>query len=291
MQALLHLIQRNNKLFRRDKTLMFFSLLSVFIVLILYVIFLQKMQLDSIASMISVTNGIKTLVNEWMAAGMLSIMSVTTTLSALGLYIRDREEGGFLDLLTTPVRAMQLQLSYVANAWIIGMLFTCIGLFICELYIVFSGGEWLEASSLLQVLAIIALGVTVSSVMNCMLILFINGQSAFSTLSTIVGTAIGFLCGVYVPMGVLPDFVQKIILAFPISHYTVLLRQVMMDHSLSALFTDSMTRTEYERIYGVVLVWQNDTLPSIYSMGYLVISLLVFLVISLWLFKRQNRSY
>ena len=179
MQALLHLIQRNNKLFRRDKTLMFFSLLSVFIVLILYIIFLQKMQLDSIASMIPVTNGIKTLVNEWMAAGMLSIMSVTTTLSALGLYIRDREEGGFLDLLTTPVRAMQLQLSYVANAWIIGMLFTCIGLFICELYIVFSGGEWLGASSLLQVLAIIALGVTVSSVMNCMLILFINGQSCF----------------------------------------------------------------------------------------------------------------
>ena len=65
----------------------------------------------------------------------------------------------------------------------------------------------------------------------------------------------------------------------------------MMDHSLSSLFTDSMTRTEYERIYGVVLVWQNDTLPSIYSMGYLVISLLAFLVISLWLFKRQNRSY
>jgi len=36
MEALMSLVQRNSKVFRRDKTQVFFSLLSVIIVIVLY---------------------------------------------------------------------------------------------------------------------------------------------------------------------------------------------------------------------------------------------------------------
>lgn len=34
-------------------------------------------------------------------------------------------------------------------------------------------------------------------------------MSAFSGLSTIVGTLIGFLAGIYIPIGLLPPYLQK----------------------------------------------------------------------------------
>ena len=66
--------------------------------------------------------------------------------------------------------------------------------------------------------------------------LLANSQHSFSTLSTIVGTALGFLCGVYVPVGVLPSFAQNVIMYFPISHATLLLRNAFMESSISKVF-------------------------------------------------------
>ena len=58
-------------------------------------------------------------------------------------------------------------------------------------------------------------------------------------------------------MGVLPNFVQQIILAFRISHYTVLLRQVIMEDSLTNVFEQDARRLIYEETYGVVFEWNN----------------------------------
>ncbi|HCX51540.1 MAG TPA: transporter, partial [Bacillus sp. (in: Bacteria)] len=64
MEALMSLVQRNNKVFRRDKTQVFFSLLSVIIVIVLYAVFLQKMQVDAIERITEATPEVITMVNE-----------------------------------------------------------------------------------------------------------------------------------------------------------------------------------------------------------------------------------
>ena len=284
------LINRHHKLFRRDKTLVFFSMLSVLIMLILYIAFLQKMQVDRIEQIIQGQEGIKVLVNEWMVAGILSIMGVTTTLSVLGLYIKDRESGVFQDFLSTPSKAAKLQLSYVINGFFVGMIFSLVGLLLCELFLVLIGGELLSFAKLVKVLGIITIGVLASTVINCVLILFVNSTSAFSTLGTIVGTVIGFLCGVYVPMGVLPNFVQQIILAFPISHYTVLLRQIMMEDSLATVFgQEEAAQSAYEETYGIVFEWNNQAMTTTASITYLIVTTVVLALIALLFFKKQHR--
>ena len=284
------LINRHHKLFRRDKTLVFFSMLSVLIMLILYIAFLQKMQVDRIEQIIQGQEGIKVLVNEWMVAGILSIMGVTTTLSVLGLYIKDRESGVFQDFLSTPSKAAKLQLSYVINGFFVGMIFSLVGLLLCELFLVLIGGELLSFAKLVKVLGIITIGVLASTVINCVLILFVNSTSAFSTLGTIVGTVIGFLCGVYVPMGVLPNFVQQIILAFPISHYTVLLRQIMMEDSLATVFgQEEAAQSAYEETYGIVFEWNNQAMTTTASITYLIVTTVVLALIALFFFKKQHR--
>jgi len=85
-----HLISRNNKIYRRDRTLLLLSLLSVFIVILLYAVFLQQTQIDAIKQIIDLTTAAKAMVNEWMVAGLLSITAVTTTLGAFGIMVKDK---------------------------------------------------------------------------------------------------------------------------------------------------------------------------------------------------------
>src|SRR5690625_6917041 len=60
-------------------------------------------------------------------------------------------------------------------------------------------------------------------------------MSAFSGLSTIVGTLIGFLAGIYIPIGLLPSYLQKIITLFPTTQAIVLLKDLLMKDVLEPL--------------------------------------------------------
>ena len=57
---------------------------------------------------------------------------------------------------------------------------------------------------------------------------FFKSQNAFGTASTVVGTLIGFLTGVYIPVGSLPEAVQGIVKVFPVSYSASFFRTVMM---------------------------------------------------------------
>ncbi|MGG4268465.1 ABC transporter permease, partial [Peribacillus simplex] len=193
MKSLYHLISRNNKIYRRDRTLLLLSLLSVFIVILLYAVFLQQTQIDTIKELVGSTKASKAMVNEWMVAGLLSITAVTTTLGAFGIMVKDKESKKTNDFLTAPLSRSTIQLSYVINSFGIGLFFSLLAFVGCELFLVLAGSEIMSGANILKVLGIIVLSVALSSSINLFLTLFIHTQNAFSTLSTIVGTAIGFL--------------------------------------------------------------------------------------------------
>lgn len=269
MESLYSLISRNNKVFRRDKTQVFFSLLSIIIVIALYAIFLQKMQLDAIEQITKSTPDMIIMVNEWLVAGLLSMITVTTTLGAFGIMVKDIETKATSDFLTAQISRTKILLGYVFNAFLIGLISSLIAFLCCEAFIVFTGGELLELKEIIKVIVLLIISVCLASVFNLLIILFIQSQNAFSTLSTIVGTVIGFLCGVYVPLGFLPNFAQNLIMYFPISHTTLLLRDVFMQGSISTVFenTSSSQIEEYKLNYGILYEINGHFLTSIESLG------------------------
>lgn len=285
----LSLVQRNNKVFFRDKTQVFFSLLSVFIVLGLYILFLQKTQIDSIEAVVPLTTEIKVMVNEWMISGLLSIIAVTSTLGAFGTYVNDLESKKNVDFLTTAMSRTRIQLSYCISASMIGFILTFIAFLGGEIFIVLTGGTWLSFIDFIKVIGIIILSVILSSVINLSIILFIDSQSAYATASTIVGTLIGFLCGVYIPIGVLPDFVQKIIYFFPISHTTVLLRHVFMEDSLNNVFPTVQAKDDYMFTYGVQYEIGGTVMEPWLSLVLIVGTIVVFGSASLIIFTKRNK--
>lgn len=290
MNALLSLVIRNNKVFYRDKTLVFLSLLSIFIVIMLYALFLQKMQIDAIEQVTEASPEMVTMVREWLVAGLLSMIAVTTTLAAYSITIQDIEMKVTADFLTAPISRATIQFSYVFSAFIIGLVFSFIALIGCEIFLVATGGKWLSFEALLKVIGILLLSVSLASIFNLFLIQFVRSQNAFSTLSTIVGTLIGFLCGVYVPLGVVPAFARNIIMYFPISHTTVLLRDTIMQDSLQTVFKTIPSEyvDAYKLNYGVMYEMNGHIISSAASIAIIIVTTIVLAFVSIGIFKRSS---
>lgn len=291
MKSLISLVSRHNKVFRRDRTAVFYSLLSILIVIGLYFIFLQKMQIDAIKQVTDSTPDVVAMVNEWVVAGLLSMIAVTTTLGAFGLVVQDRESKVAADFLTAPISRAKIQLSYVINAFLIGLTFTFIAFMISIIFIVATGGSLLPFEQLLKVSGLLILTVSLASAMNMLFVLFTNTLSAFSTLSTIIGTIIGFLAGVYVPIGALPTFAQNLIMVFPISHSSLLLRDAFMAESINKVFAGAPAEfiEQYKTTYGVIYEMNGTTLSTTTSLAVIIGSIFIFSLFAIIIFNKKNK--
>lgn len=290
MNAFISLVARHNKVFLRNRMLVFFSMLSVIIVIALYAIFLQKTQIDAIEQVMPATSAIHVMVNEWMVAGLLSIIAVTTTLGVFGIYVKDLETKVTADLLTTAVSRAKIQFSYVVSALLIGFSMSLVAFVCCEVFLVATGADVLTVNEAATIVGILLLSVLLSSVINLFFVLFIQTQAAFSTLNTIVGTAIGFLCGVYVPMGALPSYVQSLIHIFPVSHTTVLLRDAFMSKSIDEVFGENISAANnYMLQFGVTYEVNGAVLSSMTSLCFIAGTIVVVGVAACVLFVRRNK--
>jgi len=224
------MVVRNLKLYFRDRISVFFSLLGVMVIILIYILFLGNMIADEVGNFAG--DVARFFTDSWVMAGVIASASITTCLGGLGLMVEDRARKITMDFESSPLPRAQLVLSYVIAAVIIGLVMTTFTLLLGELYIVIYGGRFLSFPSLLKVLGIIILTVSASSAMVFLMVATVRTPSAFGTLSTLVGTLIGFLTGVYVPIGNFPEFIQRLIKVVPVSHAAVALRQVMMDEAV-----------------------------------------------------------
>ncbi|MDR1158202.1 MAG: ABC transporter permease [Oscillospiraceae bacterium] len=270
--------RRNLLVFFRDRVSVFFSFLGVIVIIGLYVLFLGDLMLSDMSGI----PGSRFLMDSWIMAGMLAATGVTTTLGALGTMVTDRAQGITRDLSATPISRRALAGSYVAGAYVIGVLLTLVSLVFAELYIVAYGGRLLPAGALCKLLGLILLSVFASSGPLFFLTTFLKSTSAFATVSTILGTLIGFLTGIYIPIGSLPAAVQFVVKAFPISHAGVLFRQVMMEVPLAASFAAAPPEalSDFRTEMGVVFLSGETEIPWGVSVLILLATGFVFYLLS-----------
>lgn len=229
------LMKRNMMLFFKDKTAVFFSFMAVIVVLFLYVCFLGDMMIGPLKERLPSTA--REISDTWIMAGTLGIVSLTTSLSVLGIVIHDKSHHILDDFRISPISRMQISFSYIASTIVITMVVSLVTLLIAQVYIVAYGGQVMNFTTLIK-----AIGVMLLSILSCTSMLyffmsFFQSDSSFSNVTTIIGTLSGFLMGIYVPIGSLPSFLQRIIMCFPPSHGAALFRQVMMEDVLSRSFT------------------------------------------------------
>ena len=278
---------RNLKIFFRDRAAVFFSLLSAFIIIGLYILFLGDMLTKS---MTQIANA-RFLMDSWIMAGLLSVTSITTTMGAFGIMVEDTAKKISKDFSASPVRRSTLAGGYVLSSFVIGLIMTIITLVLAEAYIAAYGGEILSITSIVKLLGVMLLSVASSTAMVFFMVTFFKSNNAFATASTILGTLIGFLTGVYIPVGQLPEAVQGVVKFFPVSHASVLFRQVMMENPLQEAFARAPVAAaqEFRQMMGVSYRVGGSEVSFAVSLWVLVGTAVVFFLLATWNLSRKRK--
>lgn len=285
---MLNLTMRNFKLFFRDRGSVFFSLLSAIIILALYIFVLG----DSMVSDLDGISGAKNIMDNWIMAGLLAATSITAAMGAYGIMINDKERKTTKDFLSSPIKRYTVYGSYILNAILVSLIICVITFILAQIYIVgINHGEMLSLVDMFKVIGILALGVFCSSSIACFLSSFAKTNSAFSGMSIVLGTVIGFITGIYIPVGALGEGMQLIVKAFPVSHAGALLRQVMMNSSLNSSFSgirEAYLQTFKEEM-GVVFMFNGNEMTTLMHIGILVISGILFYILAVMNLSRKAK--
>lgn len=281
------LARRNLKLFFRDRTAVFFSLLAVLVLLGLYVFFLGDVMLADFSSV----EGIKVVLGSWLMAGILAVTAVTTPLGALGSMVEDEAWHITKDFRAAPIRRRSLAGGYILSAMLVGAILCLVVLAVAEIYLPLVGGSLLPPGVLLRMLGLILASVLCGSSLVFLLMSFFHSTKGYSAASTVVGTLIGFVTGIYIPIGTLPEAMQWVIRCFPMTHAATLLRQTLMQAPLEqmARVLPPETVQALRLELGVDLSFGGGVLPAWVSVAILAGTTLVCYGLGVAVLSRKQR--
>ena len=201
MKEIGYLVKRNSLLFLRERSAVFFSLLSMLIVLALMVIFLGRMNSQALVDLLSEWGGERDLAADernaayliqlWTLAGILVVNAVTVTLTVTGIMVQDETEKRLMAFYVTPVSRLKLSLGYILSAWLVGTGMCLLTLAAGEGYFTLQGYGLLKAGRVLALVGMIALNTFVFAAIAYLFALSVHNSSAWSGLLTIVGTLVG----------------------------------------------------------------------------------------------------
>lgn len=284
---MINFAMRNIKIYFRDKSAVFFSLLSVFIIVGLYALFLGDVMTTGLGSL----SNAQLLTDTWIMAGLLSVTSFTTTMGAFGTMVEDRVKKVFKDFAASPMKRSSMVGGYIISSFVIGILMCLVAFVLLDGYLLINDGVILGVTATLQVLGLIVL----TTLANTSLIFFItslfHSQNAFTTASIIIGTLIGFITGIYLPIGNFPEGVQMIIKLFPISYSASLFRQAIMAVPLADAFAGAPAEylAGFNADMGVTFSFGSYVVTPLVSILILLGTAIVFYGLSLLTISRKQK--
>ncbi|HOK63486.1 MAG TPA: ABC transporter permease [Soehngenia sp.] len=283
------LLIRNIKLFFRDRVQVFYSLLSTFIIIGLYALFLG----ENISSSIGDYEGTRFLIDSWIIAGLLVVTTMTTSLGALGIMVEDKHNKIIKDFASSPLTSRTMMFSYFSSSLLIALIMAVITFILGEIYIVMNGGNILGFRDLILAFSLIFLTALTSSSMMLFFINFFSSMNAFAAMSTVTGTLAGFLTGIYVPIGILPQSIQTLIKLFPLSHAALLFRNIFMAKPIEITFrlAEQKYLDDFKFEMGLIYGIGEKNMSFIQHIFFLIITAAFFLFLSIKLydFRRTEK--
>lgn len=238
MSAMMCLARRNVLCYFRDRASVVFSLMAVIIVVMLYLLFLRNMLVESYPDM----EGMSQLIDAWVLAGILGIVPVTTSAGSLQTMVEDRAGGRVRDILVTPMTPAQIAGGYIISTFIVGLAMSAITLAVCVAYLAATGCP-LSASGVGMSAVLLVPSSLSGSIVVYAMTSFLRSTGAFSGFFTVVSVLIGFLAGIYMPMGTMPAGMQVVGTLVPASHMAALFRDSLAGDALDSVFAGAPAGT------------------------------------------------
>jgi multidrug/hemolysin transport system permease protein len=287
---LLRLIDRNLKLYLRDPLSVFFSFLSVLMVIIMYAVFLGDNTLANVRAQVGDVPYLDGLVYSWLMAGLVFMSTVTVPINVLSQFNQDSKSGAIYDFYAAPLAREQLILSYLISSIVVTTLMSLVNLLAGQIFLFSQGIPLMPVDSWLRVVLLVVVSASVFSSLFFLIALIMGGSEAFGSLGGIVGTLIGFFAGIYVPIGVMGDSVRFGVNLLPFAHGVTLMRQAYMPLYLDRIFegAPSAIRESFTRFYGINLAYATYEPTSLELVLMFIGFGALFFAISTLLIKRQK---
>ena len=244
MITVLHLINRNRKLYFKDKGMFFTSLITPLILIVLYGTFLAKIYRDSFAAALpagfeiedALLNGC---VGSQLCSALLAVSCITVAFCVNLTMVQDKVTGAKKDFMISPVKPYQLALGYYIATVLNTMLVNLLALGICLIYIA-NMGWYLTAGDVALLVLDIFLLVLFGTGLSSVICFPLSTQGQLSAVGTIVSAGYGFICGAYMPISNFGEGLQKVLSYFPGTYGTSMLK----NHAMRGVF-EEMSRVGF----------------------------------------------
>lgn len=292
------LTKRNMLIFFKNKTTIFFSLIAPILILVIYILFLGDMQLnlvlESYPELNLTTSEIRGIINAWVISGIVGISLLTVALNSMFIAISDREKNIIHDFKASPVKSVNLTLSYFISAFIITFILATSFIIIGNVYLIITNGSMFvfnfgESLKIIGLLIIASL----SSVITLMFITsFFNKTSTAASFTGIFTALIGFLIGAYLPVSFLPKNVANFANLLPGSQATALFRNVFMNKIFNSPEilnnVDTSLINNLKDQFGFNLYVFNYKLKPYLMIVYLIITTIIFFLLNVLVSKYKK---
>ncbi len=230
------LIIRNIKMFFADKGMLFTSMITPLILLVLYATFLSGIFKDSIISSTPPGFTLPEEVVDAAVAGQLisslvAVSCVTVAFCSNMLCVQDKVSGARNDINCAPVKSSAVSISYYAATAVSTVIVLLIALAACLVYAKVVGWYMSLTDILLliaDILLLVLFGTALSSIVN----IFIKTEGQMSAVGTIISAGYGFICGAYMPIASFGAGLQNALKFLPGTYGTSLVR----NHALRGVF-------------------------------------------------------
>lgn len=290
-----NLISRNLKLYFRDFAAVFFSLLSVIVVVAMFVLFLAGIQIDSVMEATGNTiaeEKVSYLIHSWILGGLLSVTTVSSVLGGFGSMVSDREKRIIMAFRSSPIKAWIYPAVNVICSFFIGVIISTIalGIYICCIY--FISGYVLPANVIISAFGMILLSALINSFIFGCICSFLKTNSSFASVSILTGTVIGFINGLYVPIGNLSETVSNVLCFFPSLHLAAIFRRIICEPAITEVFgqaPESVTES-YMSDFGIKIFLNGSEISTVTSVLYSGIFGICCLIIMIMNIRKKKKE-
>lgn len=280
------LIKRHIHLYFINPSNWIVSLLSVAVILSLYFLFIKEFTMDALTEVHANKNAMELFVDLLMVSGLLVVISATSCLPICSIFVKDKESGVMKDFLVSPLSKTSIHFSYVIAATMISILITLLSFIFILLFFHYQYHFHLSFQKLIWMIELISLTSFLSALILFSFSFCFQSMTSFSSFGNLFGVMIGFLTGVYIPIGYYPSAIQNGLFLFPLSQTTSLMRQVMSDASLEKVSQGiSKVQETIQSMFGLQVELFNHSLTNLQQCFYLM-AIVFFISLFIWIVSK-----
>lgn len=277
------LIKRNLLLYFRDKSAVFFSMLASLITICLYLFFINGSIVNDMGDKVKDIEVLKVFLNGLVLCGVISLNAFTIPLSFMNMLIHDKQEGILKDFYVSPVKKSVVMFSYIFCSVIATIMINCIVAIVLIVYLNINNVFVFTLRQGITVLLFYILANFLFSLIAFFIANFIKTSNAYGSLIGLSSALIGFLSGIYMPIGNFGSkTIETIITLFPITQLNAVLRENYLGEVTHQLFLGAPIgmQIENEYYFGIKLTLFGNEITLLWSIVYYLILFTLFILLS-----------